>query len=120
MGLTIDYANTILAVSRLVSSACAVACGFIVDRSGLRRIMFFLPGRHFGLLPFSLGLSSVSTHGCLSFFQAFFRDGVLPGRACGHRKNVPEGDAWSGTGIILSTSFFMGGRRQPGFSGFRG
>ncbi|MDD3844863.1 MAG: MFS transporter [Syntrophorhabdaceae bacterium] len=119
LGLSIDYANTILSVSRLVSIGVAVACGFIVDRFSLRKIMFFMMVIA-GVFTVLLGLSPVRYTGVLLFFQAFFVTGFFPvglvaiARTFGREMRGPA------TGIILSSAFFIGGGVMPWLLGISG
>jgi len=119
LGLTIDYANTILGVSRLVSIGVAVACGFIVDRFSLRRIMFFLLAVT-SVFTVLLGLSPVRHTGVLLFFQAFFVTGFFPVGLVAIARTFAREMRGLATGVILSASFFMGGGVMPWLLGVSG
>jgi NNP family nitrate/nitrite transporter-like MFS transporter len=119
LGLTIDYANTILAISRLVSIGVAVACGFIVDRFSLRKIMFFLLAVT-SVFTVLLGLSPVRHTGVLLFFQAFFVTGFFPVGLVAIARTFSREMRGLATGIILSSSFFVGGGVMPWLLGISG
>jgi len=119
LGLSIDYANTILAVSRLVSIGVAVACGFVVDRFSLRKIMFFLLSVT-AVFTVLLGLSPVKWTGVFLFFQAFFVTGFFPVGLVAIARTFSREMRGLATGIILSSSFFLGGGVMPWLLGLSG
>jgi MFS family permease len=119
LGLSIDYANTILSVSRLVSIGVAVACGFIVDRFNLGRIMFFMMVIT-GVFTVLLGLSPVRHTGIVLFFQAFFVTGFFPVGLVAIARTFGREMRGLATGIILSSAFFIGGGIMPWLLGVSG
>ena len=119
LGLSIDYANTILGVSRLVSIGVAVACGFIVDRFSLKKMMFFMMVIT-GIFTVVLGIAPVRYTGVLLFFQAFFVTGFFPlGLVAIARTFVREMRGLA-TGMILAAGFFTGGGVVPWLLGVSG
>lgn len=119
LGLSIDYANTILSVSRLVSIGVAVACGFIVDRFNLGRIMFSMVVIT-GVFTVLLGLSPVRHTGIVLFFQAFFVTGFFPVGLVAIARTFGREMRGLATGIILSSAFFIGGGIMPWLLGVSG
>ncbi len=119
LGLSIDYANTILGISRLVSIGVAVACGFIVDRFSLGKMMFFMMVIT-GIFTVLLGAAPVRYTGVLLFFQAFFVTGFFPiGLVAIARTFVREMRGLA-TGMIIAAGFFMGGGVVPWLLGVSG
>jgi len=119
LGLSIDYANTILGISRLASIGVAVACGFVVDRFNLRKIMFFMTAIT-GVLTVILGLASVRCTGVVLFLQALFVTGFFPVGLVAIAKTFSREMRGLATGIILALSFFAGGGVTPYLLGVSG
>ncbi len=119
LGLSIDYANTILSISRLVSIGVAVACGFLVDRFSLKRMMFFMLFVT-GIFTVLMGLSPVRYTGALLFFQAFFVTGFFPMGLVGIARTFSREMRGLATGMILAASFFTGGGVVPWLLGISG
>ena len=119
LGLSIDYANTILGVSRLVSIGVAVACGFIVDRFSLRTMMFFMMIIT-GIFTVLLGIAPVRYTGVLLFFQAFFVTGFFPMGLVAIARTFVREMRGLATGMILAAGFFMGGGVVPWLLGVSG
>jgi MFS family permease len=67
-----------------------------------------------------LGLSSVRHTGVFLFFQAFFVTGFFPLGLVAIARTFPREMRGLATGIILSTSFFMGGGVMPWLLGVSG
>ncbi len=119
LGFSIDYANTILSISRLVSIGVAVACSFIVDRFSLKRMIFVLM-LITGIFTVLMGLSPIKYTGALLFFQAFFVTGFFPLGLVGIARTFSREMRGLATGIILATSFFTGGGVVPWLLGVSG
>lgn len=119
LGLSIDYANTILSVSRLVSIGVAVACGFLVDRFSLKRMMFVMLFVT-GIFTVLMGFSPVRYTGVLLFFQAFFVTGFFPMGLVGIARTFSREMRGLATGMILAASFFTGGGVVPWLLGVSG
>ncbi len=119
LGLSIDYANTILSISRLASIGVAVVCGFLVDRFSLKRMMFFML-LITGVFTVLMGLSPVKYTGTLLFFQAFFVTGFFPVGLVGIARTFSREMRGLATGMILAASFFTGGGVVPWLLGVSG
>lgn len=119
LNLSIDYANTILSISRLVSIGVAVACGFIVDRFSLRKMMFFMMIIT-GIFTVFLGIAPVRYTGVLLFFQAFFVTGFFPMGLVGIARTFDREMRGLATGMILAAGFFTGGGVVPWLLGVSG
>lgn len=119
LGLSIDYANTVLSISRLVSIGVAVACGFLVDRFSLKRMMFFML-LITGVFTVLMGLSPVKYTGAMLFFQAFFVTGFFPVGLVGIARTFTREMRGLATGMILAASFFIGGGVVPWLLGVSG
>ncbi len=117
--LNIDFANTILGISRLASIGVAVACGFLVDRFNLRKILFLMLVIT-GLLTVLLGLASVGYIGIVLFLQAFFVTGFFPVGLVAIARTFSREMRSLATAIILSTSMISGAGIMPYFLGISG
>ncbi|MCX5805514.1 MAG: MFS transporter [Proteobacteria bacterium] len=117
--LNIDYANTILGISRLGSVGVAITCGFLIDRFNLRKVMFLLIiiTSFFTIL---LGLTPVKYIGIILFLQAFFVTGFFPVGLVAIAKTFSREMRSLATGIILAISIFSGGGIIPYFLGISG
>jgi NNP family nitrate/nitrite transporter-like MFS transporter len=117
--MDISYANTILGISRLGSIVVAIACGFLIDRFNLRKIMFIMMivTSFFTVL---LGLVSVRYIGVVLFLQAFFVTGFFPVGLVAIAKTFSREKRSLATGIILALSIVFGGGIMPYFLGVSG
>jgi MFS family permease len=117
--LDIGYANSILGISRLGSVAVAIACGFLVDRFALRKIMFFTLAVS-GFFTVLLGLAPAKYVGIVLFLQAFFVTGFFPMGLVAIAKMFRREMRGPATGIILAISMVSGGGIIPYFLGISG
>ena len=81
LGLSVGYANTLLGVSRLGGIGVAIACGFLIDRFDVRRIIFLVL-LIAGGLTILMGVASARYIGTILFLQAccvtaFFPAGLV-------------------------------------------
>ncbi len=77
LSFSIGYANTLLGISRLGGVGVAIACGFLVDRFSLRKIMFTMIIIS-GVLTILLGIPSTALIGIILFLQAIFISSIPP------------------------------------------
>jgi MFS family permease len=117
--LNIDYANTILGISRFGSVGVAIACGFLIDRFNLRKAMFLLMIIT-GVFTILLGLVSVKYIGIVLFLQAFFVTGFFPMGLVALAKTFSREMRSLATGIILALSIIFGGGIIPYLLGVSG
>jgi NNP family nitrate/nitrite transporter-like MFS transporter len=75
--LSIDYANTILSISRLGGIGVAILCGFLADKISLRKIMFIMV-LVTGILTVLIGIAPVKFVVIVFLLQALFVTGVFP------------------------------------------
>jgi MFS family permease len=75
--LSIDYANTILSISRFGGIGVAILCGFLADKISLRKIMFIMV-LVTGILTVLIGIAPVRFVVVVFLLQAFFVTGVFP------------------------------------------
>ena len=117
--LDIGYANTILGISRLGAVVVAIACGFLIDRFNLRKIMFLvlIITSIFTVL---LGLVSVRYIGIVLFLQAFFVTAFFPVGLVALAKTFNREMRSLATGIILALSIVFGGGILPYMLGVSG
>jgi NNP family nitrate/nitrite transporter-like MFS transporter len=117
--LDISYANTILGVSRLGSVAVAIACGFLIDRFNLRKIMILvmIVTSFFTVL---MGLTSVKYIGIILFLQAFFVTAFFPVGLVAIAKTFSREMRSLATGIILALAIAFGGGIIPYLLGVSG
>lgn len=117
--LNIGYANTILGVSRLGAVAVAIACGFLIDRFNLRKVMFLVMIIA-GVFTVFMGLVSVRYIGIVLFLQAFFVTAFFPVGLVAMAKTFNREMRSLATGIILAISIVFGGGIIPYFLGVSG
>jgi len=117
--LNMDYANTILGISRLGAVAVSIACGFILDRFDLRKVMLivlFLTS----VFTVLLGLAPVKYIGIVLFMQAFFVIAFFPVGLVMIAKTFTRETRSLATGIIVALSVVFGGGIIPYFLGVSG
>ncbi len=117
--LNIGYANTILGFSRLGAIGMAIACGFLMDRFNLRKIMFIVMILT-GVLTVFVGLVSVRYIGIALFLQAFFVTAFFPVGLVALAKTFNREMRSLATGIILAVSIVFGGGIIPYLLGVSG
>jgi NNP family nitrate/nitrite transporter-like MFS transporter len=117
--LTMGYANTVLGISRLGSVGVAVACGFLIDRFDLRKVMFLVMiiTSVFIVL---MGLASVKYIGIILFLQASFVTGFFPVGLVAIAKTFNREMRSLATGIILAVSNIFGSGITPYLLGISG
>jgi NNP family nitrate/nitrite transporter-like MFS transporter len=119
LNLTIGYANTVLSVSRLGSVVVAVACGFLIDRFDLRKVMFLVMIVT-SVLIVMMGLASVKYIGIILFLQASFVTGFFPIGLVALAKTFNREMRSLATGIILAVSNIFGSGITPYLLGVSG
>ncbi len=117
--LNIGYANIILGVSRLGSVAVAIACGFLIDRFNLKKIMFLVMIIT-GVFTVIMGLVSVRYIGIVLFLQAFFVTAFFPVGLVAIAKTFNREMRSLATGIILALAIAFGGGIIPYLLGVSG
>jgi len=117
--LDIGYANFILGISRLGSVGVAIACGFVIDRFNLKKIMFFMLVVT-GIFTVLLGLAPVKHMGIVLFLQSFFVTGFFPAGLVAIAKMFQREMRGPATGIILAVSMVFGSGIIPYFLGISG
>jgi NNP family nitrate/nitrite transporter-like MFS transporter len=117
--LNIGYANTILGISRLGSVGVAIACGFLIDRVNLRKVMFLMV-LITGIFTVLLGLVPVKYIGIVLFLQAFFVTGFFPVGLVAIAKTFRREMRGPATGIIIAISMVFGGGVMPYLLGVSG
>jgi NNP family nitrate/nitrite transporter-like MFS transporter len=119
LNLNIGYANTILGISRLGSVGVAIACGFLVDRFNLRKVMFLVIIIT-SLFTVLMSLAPVKYIGIALFLQASFAQGFFPIGLVAIAKTFNREMQSLATGIILAVSNIFGGGIMPYFLGVSG
>ncbi|NTW77909.1 MAG: MFS transporter, partial [Syntrophaceae bacterium] len=117
--LNMDYANTILGISRLGAVAVSIACGFILDRFDLRKVLLivlFLTS----IFTVLLGVSPVKYIGIVLFMQAFFVIAFFPVGLVMIAKAFTREMRSLATGIIVALSVVFGGGLIPYLLGVSG
>jgi MFS transporter, NNP family, nitrate/nitrite transporter len=117
--MDIGYANTILGISRLGAVVVAIACGFLIDRFNLRRIMFLVMIIT-SVLTVLMGLVSVRYIGIVLFLQAFFVTAFFPVGLVAMAKTFNREMRSLATGIIVAISIVFGGGIVPYVLGISG
>ena len=117
--VTIGYANTVLGISRLGSVGVAVACGFLIDRFDLRKVMFLVMiiTSVFIVL---MGLAPAKYIGIILFLQASFVTGFFPVGLVAIAKTFNREMRSLATGIILAVSNIFGSGITPYLLGISG
>jgi len=75
--LSIDYANTILSISRFGGIGVAILCGFLADKISLKKIMFIMV-LVTGILTVLIGVAPVRFVVIVFLLQALFVTGIFP------------------------------------------
>jgi NNP family nitrate/nitrite transporter-like MFS transporter len=75
--LSIDYANTILSISRFGGIGVAILCGFLADKISLRKIMFIMM-LVTGVLTVLIGVAPVKFVVIVFLLQTLFVTGIFP------------------------------------------
>jgi MFS family permease len=75
--LSIDYANTILGISRFGGIGVAILCGFLADKISLRKIIFIMM-LVTGILTVFIGIAPVKFVVIVFLLQALFVTGIFP------------------------------------------
>jgi NNP family nitrate/nitrite transporter-like MFS transporter len=119
LNMDIGYANTILGISRLGAVVVAIACGFLIDRFNLRRIMFLVMIIT-SVLTVLMGLVSVRYIGIVLFLQAFFVTAFFPVGLVAMAKTFNREMRSLATGIIVAISIVFGGGIVPYLLGISG
>ena len=117
--LNIGFANIILGVSRLGSVAVAIACGFLIDRFNLKKVMFLVMIIT-GVFTVIMGLVSVRYIGIVLFLQAFFVTAFFPVGLVAIAKTFNREMRSLATGIILALAIAFGGGIIPYLLGVSG
>jgi NNP family nitrate/nitrite transporter-like MFS transporter len=117
--LDIEYANTILGISRLGAVFVAIACGFLIDTFNLKKVMLFIVIIT-GSFTVLLGIVSVKHIGIVLFLQAFFVTGFFPVGLVAIAKTFSRDMRSLATGIILAQSITFGGGIMPYLLGLSG
>jgi NNP family nitrate/nitrite transporter-like MFS transporter len=117
--LDISYANTILGISRLGAVFVAIACGFLIDRFNLRKVMFLVMIIT-GVFTVFMGLVSVRYIGIILFLQAFFVTAFFPVGLVAIAKTFSREMRSLATGIILALAIAFGGGIMPYLLGVSG
>jgi NNP family nitrate/nitrite transporter-like MFS transporter len=117
--LDIGYANTILGISRLGSVGVAIACGFLIDRFNLRKVMFLVMVVT-GVLTVLMGMVSVSHIGIILFLQAFSVTSFFPVGLVAIAKTFSREMRSLATGIILGLCIVTGAGIIPYLLGISG
>jgi NNP family nitrate/nitrite transporter-like MFS transporter len=119
LNLTIGYANTVLGISRLGSVVVAVACGFLIDRFDLRKVMFLVMIVT-SVLVVMMGVVSVKYIGIILFLQASCVTGFFPIGLVALAKTFNREMRGLATGIILAVSNIFGSGITPYLLGISG
>jgi NNP family nitrate/nitrite transporter-like MFS transporter len=117
--MDIGYANTILGISRLGAVVVAIACGFLIDKFNLRKIMFLVMIIT-SVLTVLMGLVSVRYIGIVLFLQAFFVTAFFPVGLVAMAKTFNREMRSLATGIIVAISIVFGGGIVPYALGISG
>ena len=117
--LDMGYANTILGISRLGSVGVAIACGFLIDRFDLRKIMFLVMIIT-SVVTVLMGLAPAKYVGIVLFLQALFVTGLFPVGLVAIAKTFNREMRGLATGIITAASTVFGSGIIPYFLGISG
>lgn len=117
--LGIVDANTILGISRLGAVGATIACGFIVDRFSLRRVLFLIMVTT-SVFTVLMGVAHVKYMGIVLFLQAFFIAGFFPMGLVAIAKTFNREMRSLATGLILAVAIIFGGGVVPYLLGVSG
>ena len=107
--LSIDYANTILGISRFGGIGVAIFCGFLADKISLRKIMFIMVLIS-GILTVLLRDSSCQIYLGCSFVTGAFCDRYFPSHLCVNREDLQQGSEKYGNKPCFDCLQYMRGR----------
>jgi MFS family permease len=119
LSLSIDYANTVLGISRLGGIAVAIMCGVLVDRFSLRKITFTMLF-FTGIFTILVGVASVRLMGLFLFFQVIFVTGFFPMGLVSIARAFDRETRGMVTGYVLIISVLLGGGLIPYLLGLSG
>ena len=117
--LSIDYANTILGISRFGGIGVAILCGFLADKISLRKIMLIMVLVS-GILTVLLGIVPTRFIGVALILQALFVTGIFPLTFVLIAKIFNREVRSMATSFILTVSSICGGGIIPYLLGLSG
>ncbi|OPY73359.1 MAG: putative transporter [Syntrophorhabdus sp. PtaU1.Bin058] len=119
LGLALDYANTVLGISRLGSIGVSILCGFLIDRFNLRMVMFLVL-LITGIMTVLMGLVPVGYIGIILFLQAFCVTAFFPVGLVAIARTFNREMRSLATGIIFALSIASGAGLIPYLLGLSG
>jgi MFS transporter, NNP family, nitrate/nitrite transporter len=119
LSLSIEYANTLLGISRLGGIGVAVLAGFFIDRINLRKALFVLLLLS-GILTILMGVTPARYVGTVLFLQAVVVTGFFPVSLVSIAKMFSREARSMGTGLILTLSIIGGAGTTPYLLGLSG
>ncbi|MBP1733253.1 MAG: transporter [Deltaproteobacteria bacterium] len=107
LGLTIEYANSLFGLSRLGGIGVVIACGFLVDRVSVKKMIFTLLLLS-GVLTVLVGTSSARFIGVVLSLQVIFIMGFYPLGLTAIARTFDREERGMATGIIMTVSMSTG------------
>ena len=119
LSLNIEYANSILGISRLGGIVVSVTCGFLIDKFNLRKFLFIIT-LITGIFTVLMGMSSVRFIGISLFLQAIAMTGFFPVGLVSIARMFARETRGLATGLILAISMVLGMGLTPYLLGLAG
>lgn len=119
LSVSIEYANTILGISRLGGIAVALSSSFFIDRINLQKAMFIIM-LITGILTVLIGIVPVRLIGVLLFLQSVCLTGFFPIGLLSIARMFSREIRGMATGFILTLSIIFGSGLIPYLLGFSG
>lgn len=117
--LSIGHADSALGISRLGGIAVALACGYLADKSNLKRIMFAIL-LVTGIFTIALSFASPEFVAIVLFLQATFVTGFFPLGLVMTARLFSQEERGMATGAILTMGVMLGGGLVPYLLGVAG
>lgn len=119
LSFSIEYANTILGISRIGGIAVSISAGFFIDKINLRKGMFIMMLTT-GILTVLIGSAPVRFIGILLFLQTICITGFFPAAFVSVARMFNREARGMATGIILTLSIMLGVGLIPYLLGLSG
>ncbi len=107
LSFSIEYANTILGISRIGGIAVSISAGFFIDKINLRKGIFIMVLTT-GILTVLIGSAPVRFIGILLFLQTICITGFFPAGFVSIARMFNREARGMATGIILTLSIMLG------------
>lgn len=119
LSFSIEYANTILGISRVGGIGISILAGFFIDKINLRKGIFIMM-LIAGILTVLIGSAPVRFIGILLFLQTICLTGFFPAGTVSIARMFSRETRGMAAGIIFTISVMLGGGLMPYLLGLSG